>query len=489
LSSVALARLLSPESYGVADIAIKIAAVLSVLSPLAMSDVLVSARIRIGGEADASKVVAVSSVLTTTLLVLAASVVGNWYGSMAICLGLLAVKIVMEGMVALPLARLRKQFAFRRMTAVDGIAAITGLSGGVCVAAVSGGPEAIVTSPVLASVVRVIGLRLVRRSTETVRECPHTNQNRSSAESLWSDFMVVSCGHYVHILLVSIDVLVLAAFCSRKMVGYYTFAAMLALQTHTVLIGQFSAVLQPVLASLQESPERQRTAFVRVTRALSCIVVPVGIAQAVFAVPAVRLVFSDRWLPSVPIFIVMSLNMLMTFAAAPLIAILKANGRFRLFLSWQVLQLFGSLTGYLMLSTIFIRSEVPGLLGAHSELLVPIAISVVNLIAWVIAIPLIARAIDLESSVWSFYWTGGIFENLLRGVLVAAPFLGLYAASDRLLTPALSDVVVTVLVAPLYLVAALIACGRSNPDIGRQLRRYGCWLRTTMGFSRRSSSA
>ena len=70
-------------------------------------------------------------------------------------------------------------------------------------------------------------------------------------------------------------------------------------------------------------------AFLRVVRVLGCIVVPFAFAQAAASPALFFLIWGERWISAVPVFVAISIAQAASFALPTVSLMLKAQGRFR----------------------------------------------------------------------------------------------------------------------------------------------------------------
>ena len=112
--------------------------------------------------------------------------------------------------------------------------------------------------------------------------------------------------------------------------GLYYFAFKISRQTISLLTLQFSKVLLPVLSSLPQNPQQQVEAFVRAARLVALFSIPMCIYQAAIADPLVRLLFAERWHPTIPLIQVMCVGMALHTISWPAASLMQAQGRFRM---------------------------------------------------------------------------------------------------------------------------------------------------------------
>ena len=126
----------------------------------------------------------------------------------------------------------------------------------------------------------------------------------------------------------------LGLFRPKAVVGEFSFVANLSSQILQLLSVNFSSVLFPVLSTLKDDPPRQTAAFFRSARALALMGMPVCVAEAVLAKPAIAVIFGAKWLPAVPVLQLLALATAINIVGSATINLMQAQGRFGLTLKW-----------------------------------------------------------------------------------------------------------------------------------------------------------
>lgn len=309
--------------------------VLCVLPPLNMGDVLVARGAGFKTLASAaSKVVLWWSVVIALGIAAVSPILGSFYDHYpyALFVSLLCVaglRVLGESLQVVPLVDLRMGFRYRRVALVDGAAQL-GASVLTIVLAWSGaGAWALVAPLTLAAFAKAV----LYRWSLGIEPTPGAQVNDD--QSIPRDFRLAGGAQYVHSLVDTAPLLIIGRCADEIQTGLFAFAFNLAAQANAIVGGQLSGVLQPVLSSLAHSGERQVAGFLRSLRVLSALIVPVCLAQAVLAGPLFLVVFPERWQPAAPVFAVLCLSEALFFAAAPTMALFRAQGRFKAFLVWQ----------------------------------------------------------------------------------------------------------------------------------------------------------
>jgi O-antigen/teichoic acid export membrane protein len=111
-------------------------------------------------------------------------------------------------------------------------------------------------------------------------------------------------------------------------VGLFSFAFVLSLQTTQLLTQSLGSVMFPALSKLQNEPLRQRMGFLRAVKSLALVGVPLCLLQAAVAQPLLQLLFGTRWQGAIESLQVLSIGMGLQLANASAINFLLAQGRF-----------------------------------------------------------------------------------------------------------------------------------------------------------------
>lgn len=331
-----LAKLLEPADFGLANLAISVGSFAFIIAPFVMGDVLLASPSQFVRNAGTARFIAwcAGTILAVGLVVLA-----NPIESFTEKPGLafLLMFIVMQRPLAdaafvIPNSRLRINLAYKTITLIDGGVILFATLMGVAMAYVGMGPSSLLVPPIAMIWIRAL---LYRRAAGTVAP---SSVDRGLIVPIAKRFMIASTGQYLNSVLAILEVFVLGFFASETEIGLYGFATMLAVQTNTIIASQLGAVLQPIFAHIRHDSVRQVAAFLRATRLLSSICVPLSLMQAALVIPLFQLFFEKKWTGSIAIFAALSVSQTFVFVSAPSIALLKAQGRFRAYFAWQFSQ-------------------------------------------------------------------------------------------------------------------------------------------------------
>lgn len=337
-STYVVARQLSPEEYGAANVALALSTALVVLAPTAMSDVLVAHQRRLAFLAPQARrmmlMVGGGMLLLSLLLVPVAMATYRAFPGWTLG-GLLAItsfRPLMDALGVVAQADLRCRLEYRRIAMIDGGTQLAATALTVGLALGGAGAVSLILPQVLAAGTKsALYARAAGPAPRPAR--------RLGMRALWRGFATMALGQYVHNVLVSLEILVLGLLASDAESGVFSFAFVLAVQANAIIGFQVGGVLQPIFGRLASDPVRQAESYLRALRALGMGIVAISCLQAALAPSLFRLVFEPKWEPSIAVFAILSVGQAFYFGTAPTMAFLKARRRFGRYLLWQSVQL------------------------------------------------------------------------------------------------------------------------------------------------------
>jgi O-antigen/teichoic acid export membrane protein len=444
---------LSPESMGMVSVTLAVAGFLVFLPPSVMGDILIANARRPRSTGSCCRSIAMATATgTAAIMVLAALPIALAYdeypaAGLAALIALLAVRPLAEAVAVEPLTELRATFRYRSVAIIDGAVQLAATCLTVAMALLGAGAAALVAPQVLAAIGKAISYRSATGArAHKIRQVPKWVRMRVARE-----FGIAAAAQYVHNLVFALPPLALGYFAAPAETGYFGFAFMLATQGTVIIGAQLVLVLQPVFGHLRGEPERQDRAYIRVLTTVSAVAVPVALLQAALSAPLFSLLFSPRWDGALGTFVMLSVSQALYFGVSPTIALLKAQGRFRAFFSWQLIHLALAAVAY----------------GYAAEAGGALAVAVADLAIWVLSAPaavwMSARRCGL--SPW------GAILIFARPWTTAAPIAGLAwlaaSALGKFGTP--GNAAALLLVGPAALAASIAAIRLSHPPSYREI--------------------
>lgn len=95
--------------------------------------------------------------------------------------------------------------------------------------------------------------------------------------------------------------LIIGAFLPTMAVGQYSLGERLASMPIRELIGTLSVTLFPAFSRMNDDPDRLRRAYIRAQGMTSLLAMPMGFGMAAIAEPLVPFLIGAKWLPAVPV--------------------------------------------------------------------------------------------------------------------------------------------------------------------------------------------
>jgi PST family polysaccharide transporter len=472
LAGLVLARLLSPAEYGLAFFAAHISVFFFVVPSFVMGDVLLAQPERIDRIAGAAKrVVWIAAFSMFAVLTAAAVPMERWDGraGLAFLIVVAATRPLADAMLAIPNARMRIALAYRRIAILDGLVMLVMTAGSVAMAVAGAGPVSLTLPPIAALALRgyLYSRSLGARGPQLV--------DQAEIRPVARRFAVAGLGQYVNNILLSLEVVVLGLMVPEAELGLYVLAATYAVQANMVIATQLGAVLQPIFVHIQHDPGRQVAAFMRATRVLSAVAVPLSLVQAAIAAPVFGLLFQPQWDGAIAVFAILSIGQAFLFVSAPSVALLKAQGRFRTYLILQCVQLMASVV-------LFVTAVASGgdwAISIAESMRLPVvpeaggalAMAFASAVAWALFCPI-------------GVWLGGRPARLGAGAIVRMflePWIPSVPAAIALvlgwswlrehLSPGLADVLTLALLAPMLALTSIASCIWIRPDTRADITR------------------
>lgn len=380
-SMLVVARFLGPSEYGASALVQGIGGLLILMPPLVMGDVLIAHERHLDAVRPvARRLVMVSAFMSAATIALSVPVFVGLYpkfpgGTLTALLLIFAVRPIADAACVVPLSSLRSELRFRSIAAIDGGVQLAATALTIGMAAAGAGALSLVMPQATASVAKAALYLWSAQPAGVTAGSLHRTGRRAEAwrRRLRRQFATAALAQHAHTLISNLPMLVLGRLSTEDDTGIYTFAFYLSVQATFVISYQVGLVLQPIFVKLGHDPIRQSHGFLRVISAVGAIAVPLSLLQAALAEPLLRVLFGERWMSAVPTFAALSVGQAFFFAVAPTMAMLRAQGRFRTLLAWQLLQLALSSVAY----------AVAAMQGA-------LAVAVVDSATWALAVPIAA---------------------------------------------------------------------------------------------------
>ncbi|MDX1690736.1 MAG: lipopolysaccharide biosynthesis protein [Acidimicrobiia bacterium] len=336
VSTIVLARLLTPEEFGIVGFATVAIAFLSVLQDLGLGPALIQRR---GDVTRAASTVFTANLLLGSFLalvtVLGAPLVAGWFDEpqVTLLLRLLGLEFLLNALGSTHIALLQRDLAFSRKLVPDVGRAVVRGGVAIALAAAGAGAVSLVAGTLAGSAVaallawRVLPFR------------PTIEIDRSLLRPL-AGFGVPLLGvDIVHALVGNLDYLVVGTVLGSTALGLYTLAYRLPELLLLGVVTVLNKAVFPAFAAVQDRPEALRRGFLGSVGTVQMVVLPVGLGMIVAADPLVRVTLGDQWLDVIPVLRVVAAFALVSTTMVSDGDVYKAIGRPGLLVRFAVAKL------------------------------------------------------------------------------------------------------------------------------------------------------
>ena len=299
LSIVVIARILTPDDYGVFVMALVIVTLPDAIASGSLGDALVQRReLRPGHLNSVFLQSFLFSIVAWAVLILLSPLIARAYGEQSVVPVLIATGAVLPigAGIAVPAAMLRRELRYKEITIVDILGTVAAAVIGIILALILRNEWALVGMELSRRIVRLVGFLFFARWVPRI-------------QSSWLDFKDLLNFNLVNgtsNILQTIDQMVPKTLIGMTLgshaVGVFNLPTRLFQQASNALIGPFAAVAMPVASAMQDNHESLHQAMDNAIRTAALLAYPTFIGAFVIAPVAIPVVFGEQWTPSIPIF-------------------------------------------------------------------------------------------------------------------------------------------------------------------------------------------
>ena len=300
-----LARLLSPDDFGVVAIATVIIAFFNLFTDMGISPAIVQHKSLTKEELSDIFSFTVWTGIGISILFFAASwLIAGYYGSgilRTLC-QLLSVNLFFASANIVPGALFYRNKEFKFIAVRSFIIQIAGGAGAITAALCGAGLYALIINPILSSI--LIFVISYQRYPQRLRFTSGLKVLRKIFSYSAYQFLFNVINYFSR----NLDKLLIGKYMSLSALGYYEKSyrlMMLPLQNITQVI---TPVMHPIFSDFQNDKEKLATSYERIVRFLSFIGLPLSVLLFFTAEEVTLIIFGDQWLPSVPVFRILSLS-------------------------------------------------------------------------------------------------------------------------------------------------------------------------------------
>jgi O-antigen/teichoic acid export membrane protein len=447
IGAIIVARLLAPEEYGLAMLALVFSSLVLVFSDLALGSALVQRNTITEDDRSTAFWITVASGLAFTVIGVATSgLVARLYGEPDVqpLLTVLSLSFILTALGATQQSLLLREMSFARLETLLVVAALAGAATAVALAAAGTGAWAIIGQQLAMA---AVGSALMWRASPWR---PHLRFSKASARDL-GGFSGPLVGHrllfYMH---QNADRLIIGRALGPAALGAYAIAYNVMLQPAARIASPVTRVLAPVFARMQDEPARIAAAWAKATRLVGAIAIPALTGVIVVAPDFVPVVLGEQWRAAIPVIQLLAVVGMVQAVQAVNVDILMARDRTSTLLRYSL----GFCGAHIVAFLVGVHWGIVGVAAAYavSSALVEPTLTILT-----------ARALGVSPMV---------FVRSLSGVVQAAGGMGLIVLAARVMMvdadvpPAARLVALSVLGAVVFVGLALWRA----PEVARDVR-------------------
>ena len=318
-----LARLLTPEQFGVFGIATLVLAFLEIITETGINIFLIQEKADLKKYIDTAWIVSIArGFLITIFLFLLSPAISSFFNSPESYKLLLLLSLVplIRGFVNPAIVKFQKdlnfskEFLFRfSIYFIDAFAA-------VLIAVKTHSPLALVVGMIVAAIFEVVFSHLF------IKPAPKLKFEFEKVKRVVNRGKWLTAAGLFNYLFENVDDAVVGRLMNTGSLGLYQMAYKISSLPLTEVSGVVQKVTFPVYVKIAADRLRLKRAFIKSLAATAILVLPLGIALLVFPSPVVRIILGERWLAIVPVVRVMSffgVIRALTISSYPLFLALK----------------------------------------------------------------------------------------------------------------------------------------------------------------------
>lgn len=332
---IVLARLLSPEEYGIIAIVMVFILLANVFVESGFNTALIQKKD--ADEVDFSSVLYLSLGVATILygiIFITAPFGASFYNQPILVkvLRVLSITLFIGAFNSIQNAFIARNMLFKKLFASSlGAVTISGIVG--VIAAYSGlGVWALVLQQLTSQLAVAIILWF------TVKWRPHLTFSITRLKSLFSYGSKLLASALLDTLYRNLRTLIIGRMYTPSMLGYYNRGQQFPQLIVSNINGSIQSVMLPALSAQQDHRKRVKEMMRRAIVSSSFLIFPMMVGMAVVAEPLVQIVLTDKWLPAVPFLQIACF----TFALMPIhtanLQAINAMGRSDIFLRLEIIK-------------------------------------------------------------------------------------------------------------------------------------------------------
>ncbi|HAM85019.1 MAG TPA: hypothetical protein DFK15_11180 [Butyricimonas sp.] len=328
LSNLFLARLLSPNDFGSIGMIMVFVAIASIIVDGGFTSALIQKK-TISDE-DYSTAFHVNMMLAIILyiaLYLGAPYVANFYSNppLADLLRVLGFVLIVNALSVVQIAKIKRELNFKYLGIVSIVSSFIGCFVGVTCAFYSLGVWSLVIQSLVISLVKSVILFIFSSWK------PSFVFSSKALKTQFNFGSMILLSNIVDTVYSNLPSLIVGKFFNARILGVYNQARTLENVPNNTLITIVQQVMYPVFSRLQDNTEKLKEGVRKSVKVLVWVNFPLMILLIVIAEPLFKLLYTDKWVDSIPLFQIACIGGMMNCIVQVNMQILAACGYGRLF--------------------------------------------------------------------------------------------------------------------------------------------------------------
>ena len=333
--SIILARLLSPEEYGLVALTTIFISISNVFIERGFETALIQKKN--ADDLDFSSVFYCNmmiSIIMYSLIFFCAPLIANFYNNteLVLVLRILGLSVLIAGVKSIQQAYVYKNMLFKKFFASTLIGTIISAVVGVWMAYKGCGVWALVAQQLTNMTIDTIILWI------TVKWRPIFAFSLGRLRELFKFGWRMLCSGLMDAFYNELYGLTIGKFYNTAQLAYYNKANQIPKLLMTNIDGSISTVMLPALASEQDHKEKVKSMVRRAIKTSTFLLFPMMFGLAAISEQLIRLLLTEKWLPSVPLMQLLCFS----YALWPIHSInlqaISANGRSDIFLRLEIIK-------------------------------------------------------------------------------------------------------------------------------------------------------
>jgi O-antigen/teichoic acid export membrane protein len=332
---IVLARILTPEAFGLMGMLAVFIAVSQSLTDSGFGQALIQKKET--DEVDYSSVFYINLVVSAAiygLLFVGAPLIASFYGEAILVdlIRVLSLKFIIAAFSMVQIAKLTKEVQFKKLMIAKLPSTLLGGAAGITAAYMDFG----VWSLIIQQLTDITAYSIQVWIQSKWRPMWVFDWQRVKELFDFGSKMMVS--GILNTVYKNIYEIVIGRFYTTAQVGFYTQAHKIKQLPVQNISSALSRVTFPVLSEIQDDDVRLKRAYKKIIRQVIFIIAPVMVGAVVIAEPMFRFVLTEKWLPAVPYFQWLCVTGFFYPLNAYNLNILKVKGRSDLFLKLEIVK-------------------------------------------------------------------------------------------------------------------------------------------------------